>query len=68
MTIRRPGWPASRRVRDAVDDLLAAVPVSDAVRADLRRRMAAPGRRYHGPRHLALLWVRNLTLGRGGSS
>ncbi|HYI84923.1 MAG TPA: hypothetical protein VEX11_17160 [Acetobacteraceae bacterium] len=48
-----------------MDDLLAAVPVSDAARADLRRRMAAPGRRYHGPWHLALLWTRHLALGRG---
>ncbi len=48
-----------------MDDLLAAVPVSDAARSDLRRRMAAPGRHYHGPRHLALLWARHLALGRG---
>ena len=48
-----------------VEDLLAAVPVSYAARADLRRRMAAPGRRYHSPHHIALLWSRHLALGRG---
>ena len=50
-----------------MDDLLAAVPVSDAARADLRRRMAAPERRYHGLPHLALLWTRHLVLGRGSA-
>ncbi len=60
-----PEWPDSRGVQDTVDDLLAAVPVSDTARADLRRRMAAPGRHYHGPGHLALLWTRHLALGRG---
>ena len=58
-------WPAIHEARDALEDLLAAVPVSDAARADLRRRMAAPGRRYHGPHHIALLWARHLALGRG---
>ncbi len=62
---RRPGWPGSRWAQGTVDDLLAAVPVSDAARSDLRRRMAAPGRHYHGLRHLALLWTRHLALGRG---
>ncbi len=61
----RPGRPAFRGALDAFDDLLAAVPVRDRARADLRRRMAAPGRRYHGPHHLALLWARHLALGRG---
>ena len=61
----RPEWPDSRGAQDTVDDLLAAVPVSEAVRADLRRRMAAPGRHYHGLRHLALLWTRHIALGRG---
>ena len=64
MNTCRPGRPAFRGALDAFDDLLAAVPVSDGARADLRRRMAAPGRRYHGPRHLALLWARHLALGR----
>ena len=50
-----------------MDDLLAAVPVSDAARADLRRRMAPPGRRYHGLRHIAELWTRHLALGRGST-
>ena len=65
MDTRLPGRPAHRGALDAFDDLLAAVPVSDAARADLRRRMAAPGRRYHGPHHIALLWSRHLALGRG---
>ena len=60
-----PDGPASHGAEDALDDLLAAVPLRDAARADLRRRMAAPGRRYHGLRHLALLWTRHLVLGRG---
>jgi predicted metal-dependent HD superfamily phosphohydrolase len=60
-----PGRPYFHGTQDAVDDLLAAVPVSDAARADLRRRMAAPGRHYHDLRHLALLWTRHPALGRG---
>ena len=60
-----PEPPYFHGTQDAVDDLLAAVPVSDAARSDLRRRMAAPGRHYHGLRHLALLWTRHLVLGRG---
>ena len=60
-----PEWSYLHAAQDAVDDLLAAVPVSDAARADLRRRMAAPGRHYHDLRHLALLWTRHLVLGRG---
>jgi predicted metal-dependent HD superfamily phosphohydrolase len=62
---RRPGCPDIRGAQDTVDDLLATVPVSDIARADLRRRMAAPGRHYHGLRHLAVLWTRHLVLGRG---
>jgi predicted metal-dependent HD superfamily phosphohydrolase len=64
MNTRHPGWPAFRGALDAFDDLLAAVPVTDAARADLRR-MAAPRRHYHGLPHLALLWARHLALGRG---
>jgi predicted metal-dependent HD superfamily phosphohydrolase len=60
-----PGRPGFQGAEDALDDLLAAVPVPDAARADLRRRMAAPGRRYHGLEHIALLWTRHLALGRG---
>ncbi len=60
-----PEWPYFHAAQDGVDDLLAAVPVSDNARAGLRRRMAAPGRHYHGLGHLALLWARHLTLGRG---
>ncbi len=65
MNTRRLGRRIAGGVAGIVEDLLAAVPVSDAARADLRRRMAAPGRRYHGPHHIALLWSRHLALGRG---
>jgi len=60
-----PGRSGFHGAENALEDLLAAVPVPDATRADLRRRMAAPGRRYHGLRHLALLWTRHLAFGRG---
>ena len=59
-----PGRPGFQGAEDALDDLLGAVPVPDAARADLRRRMAAPGRRYHGLEHIALLWTRHLAFGR----
>ncbi len=65
MSACHPEQSDFRGAQDTVDDLLAAVPVSDAARADLRRRMAAPGRRYHGLRHIAELWTRHLALGRG---
>ncbi len=65
MNTRRLGMRIAGGGAGIVEDLLAAVPVSDAARADLRRRMAAPGRRYHGPHHIALLWSRHLALGRG---
>ena len=65
MNTRRLGMRIAGGGAGIVEDLLAAVPVSDAARADLRRRMAATGRRYHGPHHIALLWSRHLALGRG---
>lgn len=35
--------------------LLRALPVSDAARPDLHRRLAEPLRHYHGTAHVALL-------------
>lgn len=35
--------------------LLRALPVSDAARPDLHRRLAEPLRHYHGAAHVALL-------------
>ena len=65
MNTCHPAWPDSRGAQAIIDDLLANVPVSDIARVDPRRRMAAPGRRYHDLRHLVLLWARHLVLGRG---
>ena len=45
------------------EDLLERLPVEDAVRADLRRRLREPGRHYHGARHVALLWQRHRHFG-----
>jgi len=55
----RPGHP------DGADSLLAALPVARSAREDLRRRMSAADRRYHGLAHLAALWSRHRVLGRG---
>jgi predicted metal-dependent HD superfamily phosphohydrolase len=52
---------------DGFEDLLARVPVTDAVRNDLRRRMTSPTRRYHGIAHLALLWRRHHEFGVGSA-
>ncbi len=43
---------------DPFADLLAHLPVPEAAREALTRRMAGPGRHYHGVGHLALLWAR----------
>jgi predicted metal-dependent HD superfamily phosphohydrolase len=45
--------------------LLEGVPLSVAVRRALRLRLAAPGRHYHGPGHVALLWRRHRRFGAG---
>ena len=44
-------------------DLLRRLPVEDAVRADLGRRLREPARHYHGARHVALLWERHRHFG-----
>ena len=49
-----------------VAGLLAALPLPVAARNGLRRRLAAPGRYFHGLGHLALLWQRHRRFGRGG--
>jgi predicted metal-dependent HD superfamily phosphohydrolase len=48
-----------------VAGLLRRVPVSPAARRDLRRRMAAPSRHYHGIGHIAELWARHRRLSHG---
>lgn len=44
----------------AFEALLQRVPVADAARRDLRGRLLAPDRHYHGAAHVALLWERHL--------
>ena len=48
-----------------MNTILALVPVSDAAKRDLRARMAAPTRQYHGTAHIALLWQRHRQYGIG---
>lgn len=50
---------------DALGKLLDCVPVSDALRAELRARLQEPSRHYHNARHVALLWQRHLRYGVG---
>lgn len=50
---------------DALDDLLGCVPVSEAVRAELRARLQERSRSYHNARHVALLWARHRRYGAG---
>lgn len=47
-------------------DLLAVLDLPANIRADLLRRMSEPWRRYHGLRHLAVLWARHRRYGRTG--
>jgi len=47
------------------DALLAHLPLGDAARRDLRRRMCGPDRHYHDHRHLGLLWARAIAFGDG---
>lgn len=49
----------------ALDTLLDCVPVSDAMRAELRARLQEPSRSYHNARHVTLLWTRHLRYGAG---
>ena len=48
-----------------LDELLALVPVAAAAKNDLRARLAAPDRHYHGTAHVVLLWRRHLRYGAG---
>jgi predicted metal-dependent HD superfamily phosphohydrolase len=50
---------------DGFGELLRRLPVAEAVRADLRRRLCDPARAYHGRAHVALLWRRHRRFGRG---
>lgn len=52
MRARPPGLPA----------LLRHLPLAPAARQRLHHRLAAPGRHYHGPAHVALLWRRHAAL------
>lgn len=52
MRARPPGLPG----------LLRELPLPLAARQALHRRLAAPGRTYHGPAHVALLWRRHVAL------
>lgn len=45
--------------------LLAQLPIAAAARRALHFRLAARGRHYHGPAHVALLWRRHRRLGAG---
>jgi predicted metal-dependent HD superfamily phosphohydrolase len=53
--------------RKDLTGLLAVLRPAPSVLTDLRRRMTAPGRLYHGPEHLGLLWARHRRLGRGSA-
>ena len=48
--------------RAAFRDLLAILPVSDAAREDLARRMSAPDRFYHSDKHVGAMWSLHLAL------
>lgn len=52
MRARPPGLP----------ELLRELPLPPQARMGLHRRLAAPGRIYHGPAHVALLWRRHRAL------
>ncbi|UPY38855.1 hypothetical protein [Sediminicoccus sp. KRV36] len=52
---------------DVLEALLAELPILPAAREDLRRRLAAPGRHYHGVDHVGLMWRRHLEFGVGMS-
>lgn len=45
---------------EKLDALLERVPVTEAARRDLRRRLRNPARHYHDARHVTLLWERHL--------
>lgn len=47
-------------------DLPRRLPVSEAARRNLRRRLTAAGRHYHGAAHVALLWRGHRGLRAGG--
>ncbi|WP_207541128.1 hypothetical protein [Sabulicella rubraurantiaca] len=49
----------------ALGELLSALPLPAPARDELRRRLLAPGRHYHGAEHVGLLWRRHRLLSRG---
>lgn len=54
-----------RAAPEGLAELLRLLPISEAARRDLWRRLAEPGRHYHGAGHVALLWRRHRQLGAG---
>lgn len=50
---------------EALEAVLALVPVAETAKAELRGRLAEPARHYHGAAHVALLWERHLRHGAG---
>jgi len=54
-----------RAAPNGLAELLRLLPITNAARRDLRRRLAEPGRHYHGAGHVALLWRRHRQLGAG---
>ncbi len=55
----------SQRRFAALAELFRHTELHPAALRDLRRRMSAPGRHYHGLEHVANLWVRHRHFGRG---
>ncbi len=55
----------SQRRQRALTELFRRAAVPDAAVRQVRRRMSAPGRHYHGLDHLADLWTQHRLLSRG---
>jgi predicted metal-dependent HD superfamily phosphohydrolase len=53
------------RIGATLHDLLATAALPEHARIDVLRRMGAPGRHYHGLRHLGYLWMRHRRYGAG---
>jgi predicted metal-dependent HD superfamily phosphohydrolase len=51
--------PEGTGMRDVFSQLMSLVPVPPAAAADLRARLTAPDRHYHGLAHVELLWQRH---------
>jgi predicted metal-dependent HD superfamily phosphohydrolase len=53
------------RIGATLHDLLITAALPEHARIDVLRRMGAPGRHYHGLRHLGYLWTRHRRYGTG---